>query len=192
MELESAGQAATFAPQLHDVAFSDRKLSGTRSWYAVYTAPQHEKSVTRHLQMREVDFFLPTYERERVWKNRQRVKVTLPLFSCYLFVHIDGKERRKVVSTPGVISILGSADGATAIPCETIEFLRSDFCRSRIEPYRDLIVGQRVRIKNGPMRHITGTLIRKKKDLRFVVSIEMINQHAALEICADDLAPAAE
>jgi hypothetical protein len=32
-----------------------------RNWHAVYTIPQHEKSVAKHLEMREIESFLPVY-----------------------------------------------------------------------------------------------------------------------------------
>ena len=63
-----------------------------RNWYAVYTVPQHEKSALKQLDIREIESFLPTYETVRVWKNRQRMKLILPLFPTYLFVHINSRE----------------------------------------------------------------------------------------------------
>ena len=44
--------------------------SDERRWYAVFTAPRNEKSVVRHLDLREIECFLPTYETLRLWKNR--------------------------------------------------------------------------------------------------------------------------
>jgi transcription elongation factor len=70
-----------------------------------------------------------------------------------------------------------------------MEFLRSDFCRNRVEPYRELVVGERVRIRNGAMRGVEGVLVRKKAGLRFVLTLELINQHAAIEVDADELEP---
>jgi hypothetical protein len=64
-----------------------------RKWYAVFTVPQHEKSVVKHLNIREIESFLPAYETIQTWKNRQRMKVILPLFPTYLFVHINFTER---------------------------------------------------------------------------------------------------
>ena len=37
------------------------------------------------------------------------------------------------------------------------------------------------------MEGVEGTLVRKKNSLRFVVSICLINQHAALEVSAEDV-----
>src|ERR1039457_4035442 len=79
-----------------------------RNWYAVYTAPQHEKSVLRQLTIREIETFLPTYETVRGWKNRQRIRLTLPLFPTYLFVRINFRERARVLQSPGVLRIVGN------------------------------------------------------------------------------------
>ena len=55
-----------------------------RKWFAVVTTPQHEKAAFRHLDFAGIETFLPTYESSRTWKNRQKVKVELPLFPTYL------------------------------------------------------------------------------------------------------------
>ena len=31
-------------------------------WLAAYTTPRHEKSVVRHLEVRDVEYFLPLYK----------------------------------------------------------------------------------------------------------------------------------
>ena len=157
-----------------------------RNWHAVFTVPQHEKSVVKHLDLREIESFLPVYETVRVWKNRQRMKLTLPLFPTYLFVHIDSTERTRVLQSPGVLQIVGNS-GCAYIPDSEVEFLRSGFCRQRIEPYRDLVVGEKVRIKSGVMQGLHGTLVRKSNSMRFVLTVELINQHAAIQVDAEDL-----
>ena len=160
-----------------------------RHWYAVFTFPQHEKAVANHLAMREIESFLPTYERVRVWKNRQRKKIVSPLFPTYLFVHIDSGDRTKILQSPGVIRLVGNGSGSIPLLDSEIEFIRSSFCERRVEPFSDLPVGTRVRIKRGPMQGVQGTLVRKSDCLRFVITLELINQHAAIQVGADELEP---
>jgi transcription antitermination factor NusG len=160
-----------------------------RSWYAVFTVPQNEKSVIKHLDLREINSFLPTYETVRVWKNRQRMKLVLPLFPGYLFVHINQRERSKVLASPRVLHIVGNGREYVPLADAEIELLRSGLCGQRIEPYRELVVGDRVRIKSGAMQGICGTLVKKGDGLRFVLSLELINQHAAVQVNAEDLEP---
>jgi transcription antitermination factor NusG len=158
-----------------------------RRWYAVFTVPRNEKSVVKQLNLREIECFLPTYETLRLWKNRQRVKVELPLFPTYLFVCIDRGQRTRVLGAPGVLQIVGNGREPLPLPDSEIEFLRSEVCHGRAEPYREFVVGQRVRVRSGLMQGIEGVLVRKNNSLRFVLTLSLINQHAAVEVCADDL-----
>jgi transcription antitermination factor NusG len=164
-------------------------MDDERKWYAVYTLPQNERSVMKHLDVRQIESFLPTCESVRVWKNRQRVKIIQALFPSYLFVRISAFERLSVLQSPGVLRLVGNCNGPLPVPSSEIEFLRSDFCKNRIEPYRDLVVGQKVRIQCGSMSGIQGVLVRKKSGFRFVLTLELINQHAAVEIDAGQLEP---
>jgi transcription antitermination factor NusG len=186
VSLQATGQ--TFSGQILQNPF----IMGAaldRKWYAVYTVPQHEKSALKQLDIREIESFLPTYETVRVWKNRQRMKLILPLFPTYLFVHINSRERAKVLQSPGVLQIVGNSREYVPLPDSEVEFLCSDFCRQRIEPYRDLVIGEKVRIKSGVMQGLQGTLVRKSNSLRFVLTLELINQHAAIQVDAEDLEP---
>ena len=80
-------------------------------------------------------------------------------------------------------------NGRNVIPLEDaeIEFLRSGFYGRKAEPYSELVVGERVRIKTGMMQGVEGTLVRKQSSLRFVLTLSLINQHAAVEVDADTL-----
>jgi transcription antitermination factor NusG len=183
--------------QPEDCRFSPRVLLDApsvspqrdRNWYAVSTVPQNERAVVRNLELREVTSFLPTYETIRIWKNRQKKKIVLPLFPTYLFVHINRNERIKVLQSPGVLRIVGNGHDYVPVQDSEVEFLRSACQGDRIEPYRELVVGERVRIKSGAMQGIKGTLVRKSDSMRFVMTLELINLHAAVQVSADNLEP---
>jgi transcription antitermination factor NusG len=106
-----------------------------RRWHAVFTLPRNEKSVIKHLEFREIESFLPTYETIRLWKNRQRKTIVLPLFPTYLFVRISSRERIKVLQSPGVLAIVGQNREPSPIPDAEIQFLRSDLCRPALSRF---------------------------------------------------------
>jgi transcription antitermination factor NusG len=160
-----------------------------RKWYAVFTLSQNEQSAARHLDACQIESFVPTYESIRVWKNRQRKKVVQAMFPTYMFVRIGAAEQSVVLRSPGVRRIIGNHKGPIPLPDAEIDFLRSGFCRQRVEPYCDLVVGEKVRIKYGSMQGLEGVLVRKKNSLRFVLTLELINQSAAVEVGADELEP---
>jgi transcription antitermination factor NusG len=160
-----------------------------RKWFAAFTVPQHEKSVVRYLDMREIVSFLPTYESIRVWKNRQRMTIVLPLFPSYVFVHLNSRERRTVLQSPGVLQIVGNSREYVQVCNAEIELLRSDSYRKRIEPFHELVIGETVRIKRGVMQGVQGTIVKRCGEMRFVLTLKLINQNAAIRVDADELEP---
>jgi transcription antitermination factor NusG len=170
---------------------AELRRAAERRWYAVFTVPRSEKSAVRHLDLRHIESFLPTYETVQVWKNRQRKRIIHPLFPSYLFVHIDRHERTGVLQSPGVLQIVGTSREPLPVQDSQIEFLRANCREKKLEPYRELLVGERVRIKSGPMQGVHGVLVRRNKSLRFVLTLELINQHASVEVDATDLEPVA-
>jgi len=155
----------------------------------VFTLPQNEKSAIKHLGVREIESFCPTYETVRVWKNRQRTRLILPLFPGYLFVRICAGQWREVLGSPGVLQIVGGKREYSTIAEEEINCLQSRVCRQRIEPFRDLVIGEKVRVRSGVLQGIQGTLVKKGDSKRFVLTLELINQHAAIQVNAEDLEP---
>ena len=160
---------------------------GLANWYAVQTYPRHEKRVHTDLSTKELESFLPLYETEHRWKNGCRVRVELPLFPGYLFVKVDPRERFKVLSLPGTVNIVGSSTGPWALPEAEIASLRASLQSYKVEPHEYLAVGQKVRIKRGPLADMTGFLVRKSGALRVVLSVEMIRQSAAVEVDVGDV-----
>lgn len=159
------------------------------NWFAAYTGSHHEKSVACQFSVRNIECFLPLYSARHRWKNGCAVNLELPLFPNYIFVHIDARERVRVLEVPGVISLVGFGRVLAPLPDGEIEALRSGIGRRHVEPHPYLVAGERVRIKAGPMRGLEGVLLRTKNNLRVVLALEAIMQCASVEVDADDLEP---
>jgi transcription antitermination factor NusG len=155
-------------------------------WYAVYTAPRHEKSASHHLEGRSVESFLPLYSSARLWNGR-RATVQMPLFPGYLFVRIKPEERVRVLETPGVLSIVSSHGKLIPLPDSEVDTLRATLMTRRSEPHPLLSSGRRVRIKVGPLRGLEGVVVRQTRQLRMIVSIDCIMRSFAVELEAGDL-----
>jgi transcription antitermination factor NusG len=112
------------------------------------------------------------------------------LFPTYVFVRIARQARGVVLGTPGVLSIVGSSKEAWPLPELEIDALRSGLLERKIEPHPYLVVGERVRIVAGVMAGVEGVLVRKKNDLRVILSLDTIMRSVAVEVNADDIEPA--
>ena len=158
-------------------------------WYAAQTCANHEKRVQEQLRQRTVEAYLPLYASMRRWKDR-RVNLELPLFPGYVFVRLALRDRLLVLQTPSVVRLVGFGGLPTALPDQEIDSLRQGLARDlRMEPHPYLKVGQRVRVKTGPLHGLEGILVRKKKVSRFVISLDLIMRSVAVEIDVADLEP---
>ena len=156
-------------------------------WCAIYTRHQHEKTIAQSLSTKGLEVFLPLYNATRRWKDRT-VHLSLPLFPCYLFLRGMQERKLEVVTTPGIISIL-SINGETAVvPENEIESIRKAIeWGNRVEPHPFLRRGDKVRVISGPLQGLEGILVRKKNLYRLVLSVEILERSAAVEVDVFDV-----
>jgi len=151
-------------------------------WYPARTRVRHEKKVAPLLQHARVEIFLPTSTELRRWSDRQQ-SVTLPLFSCYLFVRIAPASREwlTVLRAAGVNGIVGS-HGGTPIPEQEIASVRTAL-KSEV-PFRrcEMSQGERVRLRGGVLDGVVGTLVCCPSERRLVISIGEIMQSISVSV----------
>ena len=156
-------------------------------WYAACTCARHEKQVSRQLQDRRIECFLPLYRSLRRWKDRRK-ELELPLFPGYIFVHIACEDRLRILQVPSVVRFVGFNGQPTALEDSEVEQLRNGILNGVLaEPHPYLKLGSRVRVKHGPLAGAEGILIRKKDTCRIVLSVELLMRSVAVEVQAADL-----
>jgi transcription antitermination factor NusG len=160
------------------------------SWYAAYTTPCHEKQVAKHLVVRQIEHFLPLYTSIRRWADGRTVTRECPLFPSYVFVQITRQERVKVLSVPGILSLVGTSKGATPLPSTEIETMRSRLHLCHAAPHPFLDIGEKANVRSGPLAGMQGIVLRHDKSTRIVLSLDLIRQSIAVEVDVADLEPA--
>jgi len=159
------------------------------AWNAVYTRHQHEKHVADSLAGNGFEVFLPTYNVIRQWTDRKK-QVSVPLFSCYVFVRSNFERRFRVVITPGVHSFVMFGGQPATIQDHEIDAIRKAVEGNfRVEPHPFLRCGDWVRVKSGPLTDVEGILIRKKGSYRLILSAELLGKSIAVEIDAFSVKP---
>ena len=167
------------------------KLDGNSvpHWYAAYTRANHEKSVAAQMLQRSIQHLIPTYESVRVWKDRRK-RLELPMFPGYVFVRLSLENRLSVLNVPGVVRLVGFASRPTALAASEIEKLQVlatyGLCA---EPHPYLTTGRRIRVVRGALVGMEGLLIRKKGRIRLLLSVDLIQRSAVIEIDACDVEP---
>ncbi|WP_263383693.1 transcription termination/antitermination protein NusG [Granulicella arctica] len=156
-----------------------------RGWYAVYTYPKHEARVAKELSSREITNFLPTFVTTSRWKDRT-VQLATPLFPGYVFAQIEPAERSKILMTNGVVRILSYNGKPALIPDSEIDAiklcLRTGSARSVVGP---IAVGERVRVRSGPLAGLEGFISRSKTSRLLLVPISLLHQSVSIEVDAE-------
>jgi transcription termination/antitermination protein NusG len=156
-------------------------------WYAAYTCANHEKKVAAQLQARSIEHLLPLYSSRRHWKDR-RVLIEFPLFPGYIFVRLALSSYSRVLQIPSLVRLVGFGGRPHPLAEGEIALLRSSLSgTSRFAPHPYIRIGARVRIVRGPLRGAEGILLRRKNELRVVLSIGVIACSASVEVDAADI-----
>jgi transcription antitermination factor NusG len=186
--LSSTDDYRSEAPLMGD---NSRACDPDSRWFAVWTRSRQEKVVAATLDQLGVDHYLPLKSELHKWSDRKQV-VETPLFSGYLFVNINisTNSRLQILKIPGVGALVGNQVGPLPIPNRQIEDIRRlttvgvDYS---VQPL--LKEGVRVRVVQGALSGIEGTLIRNSSASRLLVSIEMIRQSLSVSILRSDVEP---
>jgi transcription antitermination factor NusG len=106
-----------------------------------------------------------------------------PLFQGYVFCRFDPLNRLPILTTTGVISIVGCGNEPASIDEQEIEAITA-ILRSGLvtEPCPFLREGQKVRVRRGALAGVEGILTKKKSDFRLVISVTMLQRSIAVEI----------
>lgn len=161
---------------------SDITVSPPLPWYGVRTKHNHESAAASALEGKGYEQYLPLYHRRRRWSDRV-IDTIVPQFPGYVFCRFDAMRRLPILTTPGVISIVGFGKGPTPISESEIEAIQL-VLRSGLpaEPCPFLHEGQRIRVNRGSLEGLEGLLLKKKSEWRMVVSISMLQRSVSVEI----------
>lgn len=151
-------------------------------WYAILAKSGREKTASLLLENTGYECFLPTSKYMRRWSDRMK-EVEVPLFPGYLFCRMNAHNHLPVLSTPGVIQIVGVGKRPIAVEEEEIAAIQR-IGKSGLPtmPWPYLEVGRLVRIEEGPLRGLDGIVLKIKSGVKLVLSVSLLQRSVAVEI----------
>lgn len=153
-------------------------------WFAVQVKYHAERAVTCSLESKGFEAFLPVYSSTRAARSPHlpgpRVS---PLFPGYVFLRFKEARPGSIITTPGVIRILGTASGPSKIEESEINALKRfvDLTMNP-EPVPYLEVGQRVLLKEGPLAGLSGLIVKRRNSYRLVVSVSLLQRSVGVDV----------
>ncbi len=151
-------------------------------WFAILVRTGRERTANLLLENAGYECFLPVSKSARRWSDRTKV-VEIPLFPGYLFCRMNPHNRLTVLMTPGVLQIVGV--GKTPIPVEeeeieAIQLVQKSGLSTMPWPYMQ--IGNVAQILEGPLRGLTGIVVRIKSGMKLVLSVSLLQRSVAVEV----------
>lgn len=159
-----------------------------KKWYVFYLRPRTENLVCRTLANLNYEVFYPVIQSVRIWKNRQKKKIKIPLFPNYLFVYTYAHEIYQIKCLPQVVSYVTFGGKPSTISEKEIEGIRRMLGMGRaITVETKFSKGERVRIASGPLTGYEGVLVKQSSKTRFGIQLKAINHAVFIDVVQSDL-----
>lgn len=150
-------------------------------WFAIQVNCRQESLIARQFRMKGYEEFLPLYSQATC--PTHKTKLHQPIFPGYVFCRLNLSERiLPILTTPGVIRIVGTGRVPVAIEDSELETIRTAVAFGRIEPFPGFAEGRRVVLTEGPLAGCEGVILQIKKGWRLVISVALLQRSVAVEI----------
>lgn len=164
-----------------------RPHGGSPQWFALVVKPRFDKAVARALELKGYETLLPLYRKDHKYGARSRSS-ELPLFPGYVCCRFDVHSRLPILTTPGVVHVLGAGNMPLPLSDVEINSLQTAIgARIPIQPTAFVSDGERVRISGGVLAGVEGIVLKSKPSLRLVLSVTLLQRSVLLEIDRDQV-----
>jgi len=151
-------------------------------WFAILARTGRERNATLLLENSGYECYMPVSKFIRKWSDRVK-ESEVPLFPGYFFCRMNPHNRLPVLTTPGVIQIVGVGKTPIAVEEEEIAAIqRAGKSGIPIMPWPYMQVGHVTRIKEGPLKGMTGIVVKIKSSAKLVLSVSLLQRSVAVEI----------
>lgn len=156
-----------------------------KKWFALYTKPRAEFKAQVQISSLDIECYLPTITTLKQWSDRKK-KVTEPLFSGYMFIFADEKERLLSLEQPAIVKTISFQGRPAVVPDWQIFNLKKLMSNEPdVTVVNKLPEGTKVKVVAGPFRDVEGTIIQVSKDQRqLAITIDILNRSVVVHLTA--------
>jgi transcriptional antiterminator RfaH len=151
-----------------------------RRWWAVYTKSRQEKVFCQQLRGLQIAHYLPLVKKISYSRGR-RFSAQVPLFSGYVFMHGEEHERVLSLTTNRISQILTVIDGAR-LQNDLRQISRLIASGAPVTVEQRLAPGRRVRIRQGALAGLEGTILERRGGRRLFVAVDLLQQGASIDL----------
>jgi transcriptional antiterminator RfaH len=150
-------------------------------WWALYTMARREKELMRRLRTMQIRHYGPLIpQRKKVPNGRVRVSY-LPLFPGYVFLCGNEADRYRALTTNCVSRCL-PVDVCDQLVYDLQQVRRLIQSGTSLSPEAKIQPGMRVRIRNGSLAGMEGTVLKRRGGDRLLVAVRFLQKGASMQL----------
>jgi transcriptional antiterminator RfaH len=163
----------------------DLREGSAKKWYPVYTQPRAEKKAYQALTGKGIETYLPLQRQLKQWSDRKKW-VEEPFLKSYIFVNIAQREQQDILMTKGISRFLYFMGRPASMPDRQITELKLLMA----SPYEleiteeHLHPGEKVVIKAGPLKGMTGEIVLQRSQKQLILRIESLGCSIVVHVAA--------
>jgi transcription antitermination factor NusG len=168
------------------------ELHNDRRWLPIYTQPLHERKLLKFFQEKGLPCYLPMLKKAayKTVRSQNRTyqylrEVYRPMFSGYLFACLAQEEEESAWRTRSVVRIFRDQNFTQEQLVAELNIIRRFELAAetqKVEILPHLVPGTKVMIAAGPWEGIYGVIESRRKPLKFIVNLDIMEQAIATEI----------
>jgi transcription antitermination factor NusG len=160
--------------------------SQSDSWFVIWTKSRAEKRVAARMSAMGLNPWLPTVTERHRWSDRWR-EVVCPLFPSYLFARGSAVDWHKVLSTPGVLSVVRRGAEPALLSDSFVAGLRDAIERVGAEPEAvfeasEYNPGDEVIVQDGALKGVRGVVRERRSGRQLIIWVSEIGRGVAVTI----------
>jgi transcriptional antiterminator RfaH len=167
---------------------NEATIEDATHWYVIHTHPKQEDRASNNLAVLGVPTFNPKIQERRYSQfGSAPAYVVKSLFPRYVFAKFKINDLyHKVRFTRGVYSVISFGGSPTPVNKEIIMLIQSNIKDNFVRTGEEIRPGDKVIIKDGPLKNFAGIFEREMKDTdRVRLLLETVSYQAHIEIERD-------
>ena len=164
------------------------QFSENKKWYALYTKPKHEFKAEAQLTASGIEHYLPSVVRIKQWSDRKK-KVTEPLFSGYIFIHGNERDRLIALEQYAIVRSIFFEGRPAIVPSWQINNLKIMLeGGGDVTVTEQLNVGSHVKIISGPFKDVEGIVYESgNQEKMLAITIDLLRRSVVVKIPRDSI-----
>ena len=171
------------APRLADLILS-LPPSAFRNCDSPQLASGHRQNRSKYqFAIDRYEVLVPSQFLKHTRRGSEAGEKRLPLFPNYIFCQYHEGILDRMVDSPGVIRIVSFAGQAASLDEEEVKSIRI-ICQCGVcaTPHEFMMMGERVRIIEGPLKGVEGVFEAARTASRVIVNVTIISRSLSVEV----------